>query len=93
VLGAATVNLVRLLDVEHIVLSGRSVLDAPDQYLDGIRACIPSSDWLPVEVSLTAHGPDMVAAGAAMLVLDDFFTLRPGGHKAGPAVLPGTGPS
>jgi predicted NBD/HSP70 family sugar kinase len=76
VLGTAIVDLVRLLDVEHIVLCGRSVLDAPDQYLDGIRACIPSSDWLHVEVSLTTLGPDMVAAGAAMLVLNDFLTIR-----------------
>jgi predicted NBD/HSP70 family sugar kinase len=73
VLGTATVDLVRLLDLDHIVLSGRSVLAAPDQYLTGIRAGFPDSDRLPVEVSLTAHGPDLVATGAAMLVLNDFF--------------------
>jgi predicted NBD/HSP70 family sugar kinase len=77
VLGAATVDLIRLLDIEHIVLSGRSILDAPEQYLEGIQACIPISDWLPVEVSLTRLGPDMVATGAAMLVLNDFFAHHP----------------
>lgn len=70
VLGTATVDLVRLLDLDHIVLSGRSVLAAPDQYLTGIRAGFPHSDRLPVEVSLTVHGPDLVATGAAMLVLN-----------------------
>ncbi len=74
VLGTATAGLMRLLDVEHIVLSGRSVLAAPDQYLDGLRGHLPGSGWLPVSVSLTTLGPDVVAAGAAMLVLNDFFT-------------------
>ncbi|GAB3903420.1 hypothetical protein GCM10029964_095330 [Kibdelosporangium lantanae] len=74
VLSTATVDLVRLLDLDHIVLSGRSILATPDPYLTGIRAGFPHSDWLPVEVSLTAHGPDLVAKGAATLVLNDFFT-------------------
>ncbi|MEV4315181.1 ROK family transcriptional regulator [Actinocrispum sp. NPDC049592] len=73
VLGIATAGLARLLDVEQIVLSGRSVLAAPDRYLDGLRAHLPGTGWLAVEVSVTALGPDVVAAGAAMLVLNDFF--------------------
>jgi predicted NBD/HSP70 family sugar kinase len=75
VLAAATTDLVRLLDIEHVVLSGRSILGAPEDYLDGIRAALPAEGWLPVKVSLAVLGQDVVAAGAAMLVLDEFFTV------------------
>ncbi|WP_328593179.1 ROK family transcriptional regulator [Lentzea tibetensis] len=73
VLGVAVMDLVRLLDISHVVLSGRSVLDAPGAYLSGVRARVPSSEWLPVEVSVTALGADLVAVGAAQLVLGQLF--------------------
>lgn len=74
VLGVAVMDLVRLLDISHVVLSGRSVLDAPAAYLSGVRARMPSSEWLPVEVSVTALGADLVAVGAAQLVLGQLFS-------------------
>lgn len=64
VLGAAVANLVQLLDLDQIVLSGRSVLEAPDEYL----AAMPD-----VDVSITSYGPDLVPVGAALLVLGELF--------------------
>jgi predicted NBD/HSP70 family sugar kinase len=88
VLGTAVADLVQLLDVDHVVLGGRSVLRAPERYASGVRdtvrAQIPRSDWLAVEVGVSELGEDLVAAGAAMLVLDEFYGLR-APSTAGPA--------
>ncbi|MFI6095419.1 ROK family transcriptional regulator [Lentzea sp. NPDC051213] len=64
VLGAAVANLVQLLDLDQVVLSGRSVLEAPEEYL----AAMPE-----VDVSITSYGPDLVPVGAALLVLGELF--------------------
>ncbi|NUT90660.1 MAG: sugar kinase, partial [Saccharothrix sp.] len=34
---------------------------------------LPTADWLPVEVEVTPLADDVVAAGAAMLVLSEFY--------------------
>ncbi|MBW4716373.1 ROK family transcriptional regulator [Saccharothrix obliqua] len=69
VVGRAVADLVRLLDVDHVVLAGRAVLAAPEAYLAGVRARMR----LPVDVGITPLADDVVAAGAAMLVLSEFY--------------------
>jgi len=64
VLAAAVTNLVQLLDLDQIVLSGRKVLESPELYL---RA-MPEED-----VSVTAYGADLVPVGAGLLVLGELF--------------------
>lgn len=78
--GVGVANLVRLLDIDRVVLGGRAVLAAPDTYLDGVtaqlKARIPDPEWQPVPVTLAAAGHLAVAAGAAELVLGPLFGRR-----------------
>jgi predicted NBD/HSP70 family sugar kinase len=80
VLGIAVAGLVQLLDLDHVVLGGRVVQGAPDFYADAIREVVreqvPRSDWLEVDISVSPLGDDLVAAGAAMLVLSEFYSQR-----------------
>ncbi|WP_394617770.1 ROK family protein [Lentzea sp. JNUCC 0626] len=64
VIGAAVMNLVQLLDLDQIVLSGRKVLAAPDLYL---------REMPDVEVSVTEFGDELVPVGAGLLVLGELF--------------------
>ncbi|MFS8100582.1 ROK family transcriptional regulator [Lentzea alba] len=64
VLGAAVQNLVQLLDLDQIVLSGRKVLRSPDLYLRAMPE---------VDVSVTSYGVDLVPVGAGLLVLGELF--------------------
>jgi predicted NBD/HSP70 family sugar kinase len=64
VLAAAVTNLVQLLDLDQIVLSGRKVLESPDLYLRAMP---------DVDVSVTSYGPDLVPIGAGLLVLGELF--------------------
>ncbi|MFD9704657.1 ROK family transcriptional regulator [Lentzea sp. NPDC059081] len=64
VLGAAVRNLVQLLDLDQIVLSGRKVLESPELYLRAMP---------DVDVSLSSYGPDLVPVGAGLLVLGELF--------------------
>ncbi len=77
VLGTAVADLVQLLDVDHVVLGGKSVLSSPEVYVGGVRDAvreqIPRPDWLSVDVSVSPLGQDLVAAGAAVLVLSAFY--------------------
>ena len=73
IVGVAVADLVQLLDIDHVVLAGRAVLAEPSAYLDGVRARLPKDEWLPVDVSITPLGDDVVAAGAAMLLLSEFY--------------------
>jgi predicted NBD/HSP70 family sugar kinase len=66
VLGAAVENLVLLLDLDQIVLSGRKVLDQPELYLRAMPE---------VDVSVTSYGSDLVPFGAALLVLGELFSI------------------
>jgi hypothetical protein len=51
---------------------------------DTVRGQLPRPDWLAVEVGVSELGEDLVAAGAAMLVLNEFYGLRTP-STAGPA--------
>ncbi|MFD5825388.1 ROK family protein [Lentzea sp. NPDC060358] len=64
VLGAAVRNLVQLLDLDQIVLSGRKVLAAPELYLEAMPE---------VDVSVSSSGSDLVPVGAGLLVLGELF--------------------
>jgi predicted NBD/HSP70 family sugar kinase len=64
VLGAAVTNLVQLLDLDQIVLSGRKVLESPERYLRAMPE---------VDVTVTSYGQDLVPVGAGLLVLGELF--------------------
>ncbi|HEY5832365.1 ROK family transcriptional regulator [Streptomyces sp.] len=70
-LGVGAANLVALLDVDHIVLGGRTVLTAPALFRDEVAAVL-AERGRPVPV--TGAGPRAVAEGAALLALTPLFT-------------------
>ncbi|GAA2583482.1 ROK family transcriptional regulator [Winogradskya consettensis] len=74
VLGVGVVNLLQTLDLEHVVLAGADLLRHAKVYRDAVeeavRTQVPRADWLTVEVTLSSLGEDVIAAGAAMQVLD-----------------------
>lgn len=71
VLGAGAVTLVRLLDVDQVLLGGRIVLGAPEVFEDGVRSVLAGLG-LPAAVAVAA-APQAVAVGAAWLVLAPIF--------------------
>ncbi|MEU3886298.1 ROK family transcriptional regulator [Streptomyces sp. NPDC029041] len=77
VLGAGAANLVGLLDIDVVLLGGRTVAAAPEAFVDGVGAVLEArarrtgQDAVPVRV--TAGGDGAVAAGAAQLVLGPVF--------------------
>lgn len=76
-LGVGAANLVRLLDVDRIILGGRAVLAAPELYraevLRQLAERLPDPDWQHVTVAVTPPDPPSVAAGAAELLLGPLF--------------------
>ncbi|MET9951406.1 ROK family transcriptional regulator [Streptomyces sp. NPDC006339] len=80
VLGTGAANLVRLLDIERVLLGGRAVLAAPEAYARGTRAVLDGLG-LPVDVEV-AGTPQAVAEGAAQLVLAPVFGKEPSGAPA-----------
>ncbi|MFI6061675.1 ROK family protein [Streptomyces sp. NPDC051286] len=78
VLGTGAANLVGLLDIDRVVLGGRTVDADPDTYVGGVRAVIGERvrrDGIGAAVPLvmTAGGNRPVAEGAAQLVLAPLF--------------------
>lgn len=77
VLGAGVANLVRLLDLDEVVLGGREVLEAPEEYLAVVRevldARLPDSSWQRVALTVAPTGREAVALGAAGLGLARIF--------------------
>ncbi|MFC7907723.1 ROK family transcriptional regulator [Streptomyces nigra] len=77
VLGTAAGNLVALLDVDLVLLGGRTVAAAPDTFVDGVtavldaRAARAGEEAIPVRLAPTAT--DGVAEGAAQLLLAPLF--------------------
>ncbi|WP_254076515.1 ROK family transcriptional regulator [Streptomyces pacificus] len=70
VLGTGAANLVRLLDVEQVLLGGRTVLAAADTFVRGVGAVVGDD---AVRVALAQGGAYPVAEGAAQLVLAPLF--------------------
>ncbi|MFB9477842.1 ROK family protein [Streptomyces filamentosus] len=94
ILGTGAANLVRLLDIDRVLLGGRTVLAAPGVFADGTAAVLAGLRLpAPVEV---ADAPHAVALGAAQLVLAPVFGLDPDREPApdpAPARKPAPGPT
>ncbi|MFL4497516.1 ROK family protein [Streptomyces sp. VTCC 41912] len=81
VLGVAAANLVELLDVDRVLLGGRTVLAHPERFRDGVARVLADHAALrgrpgagsAVPVALARGGARTVADGAAELVLTALF--------------------
>ncbi|MFJ8669078.1 ROK family protein [Streptomyces sp. NPDC093600] len=71
ILGTGAANLVRLLDIDRVLLGGRTVLAAPGVFADGAHEVLAGLG-LPVPVAV-AGTPHTVAEGAAQLILSALF--------------------
>ncbi|MFF0423734.1 ROK family protein [Streptomyces sp. NPDC004520] len=71
ILGTGAANLVRLLDIDQVLLGGRAVLAAPEVFAEGVREVLTGLG-LTAPVGL-ATGRDAVAEGAAWLTLAPVF--------------------
>ncbi|MFF6777772.1 ROK family protein [Streptomyces sp. NPDC012637] len=71
VLGTGAANLVRLLDIDRVLLGGRAVLAAPDAFARGAREVLAALA-LPTPVEVVGP-PETVAEGAAHLILAPVF--------------------
>ncbi|MFF7737296.1 ROK family protein [Streptomyces sp. NPDC007984] len=77
VLGAGAANLVGLLDIDVVLLGGRTVATAPEAFVDGVETVLKArsrrtgQDAVPVR--LAPGGDGAVAVGAAQLVLGPVF--------------------
>jgi predicted NBD/HSP70 family sugar kinase len=80
VLAAGILNLLQTVDVKHVVLAGADLLDHVDRYTRAVSSALATEirrpDWLTVEVTPTAMGADVIAAGAGMEVLNSFYGRR-----------------
>ncbi|MFF3836200.1 ROK family protein [Streptomyces sp. NPDC001930] len=71
ILGAGAANVVRLLDIDEVLLGGRVVLAAPEVFAGGVREVLAGLGLTaPVRV---AGERDAVAEGAAWLILAPVF--------------------
>ncbi|MET9377178.1 ROK family transcriptional regulator [Streptomyces sp. NPDC002992] len=71
ILGAGAVNLVRLLDIDRVVLGGRVVTAAPEVFAHGVGTVLAGAGMgTPVAGTPTPHA---VAEGAAQLILAPVF--------------------
>ncbi|MEU6946269.1 ROK family transcriptional regulator [Streptomyces sp. NPDC046316] len=71
VLGTGAANLVRLLDIDRVVLGGRVVAADPEAFVGGVGAALAGAG-LGTPVS-AATSPYAVAEGAAQLILAPIF--------------------
>ncbi|MFJ2636344.1 ROK family transcriptional regulator [Streptomyces sp. NPDC087422] len=71
-LGVGAANLVALLDIDRVVLGGRTVLAAPAVFAEQVAAVL-AERGRSVPVGFAAAGPRAVAEGAALLVLAPLF--------------------
>jgi predicted NBD/HSP70 family sugar kinase len=79
VLAVGVVNLLQTLDVAHVVLAGADLLAHADTYRAeverAVRTEVPRADWQTAEVTLSSLGADVIAAGAAMQILDSRYGI------------------
>ncbi|MFE2227346.1 ROK family transcriptional regulator [Streptomyces kronopolitis] len=84
-LGVGAANLVELLDIDRVLLGGRTVLAHPAPFLDGVTEALAdrartrggSTARAAIPVALARGGPRTVADGAAELVLAPLFGTVP----------------
>lgn len=79
VLATVVVDLVRLVDVDRVVLGGRSVYDHHQVTMEAVRRALAdglhAEARVHVEVLLSTRGIDLIAAGAACQVLEHEYGL------------------
>ncbi|WP_193104902.1 ROK family transcriptional regulator [Brachybacterium sp. FME24] len=79
VLATVVLNLVRLVDVDRVVLGGRTVYAHHARSMEAIRRALTQSlqaePWIHVEVMLSTRGTDLIAVGAACEVLTHEYGL------------------
>lgn len=79
VLAVGVVNLLQTLDLAHVVLAGADLLRHPQTYLAAVTEAVGAdarrADWLSTRVALSSLGADVIAAGAAMQVLDQHYGI------------------
>ncbi|KOV59194.1 hypothetical protein ADK64_34130 [Streptomyces sp. MMG1121] len=79
VLGVGAANLVGLLDIDVVLLGGRTISGAPETYVRGVggvleaRARREGAGGAPVPVRVAPRGEEAVAEGAAQLLLAPVF--------------------
>lgn len=87
----AVTQIVNLLDVSTVVMSGPIWAEITRHALDGIRSRVADSTALvlphPVAVVDSTLGPDAAAVGAGCEVLESAFALRDGSPFATPATM------
>ncbi|MFF7654447.1 ROK family protein [Streptomyces sp. NPDC007983] len=78
-LGVGAANLVRLLDIDRVLLGGRIALAAPESYVRGVAAVLAEdaarTNRPTVPVDVVRGGTRAVVEGAAQLVLAPLFAL------------------
>ncbi|MET8525974.1 ROK family protein [Micromonospora sp. NPDC005172] len=79
VLAIGVVNLLQTLDLAHVVLAGADLLRHAEVYRaaveQAVRTDVQRTDWLAPTVTLSSLGADVIAAGAAMQVLDQLYGI------------------
>ncbi|MBT0768613.1 ROK family transcriptional regulator [Kineosporia sp. J2-2] len=74
ILATGVINLLQTLDLGRVVLAGADLLANGEIYRRevelAVRTQLPGAGWLAVEVTLSELGTDVIAAGAAMQVLN-----------------------
>jgi predicted NBD/HSP70 family sugar kinase len=79
ILATGIVNLLQTVDVDRVILAGADLIRRSDIYLSAVRQAVlsqvPRSDWQTVDVTVSELGAEVIAAGAAMEVLEDRFGL------------------
>jgi predicted NBD/HSP70 family sugar kinase len=76
-LGVGAANLVALLDIDRVVLGGRTVLADTAAFQEGVAAVLAERTPAAVPVGFAAAGSRAVAEGAALLALAPLY-----GHAA-----------
>ncbi|MEU6220252.1 ROK family transcriptional regulator [Streptomyces sp. NPDC047022] len=90
VLGAGAANLAGLLDIDLVLLGGRTVAAHPRDFLRGVGAVLGAharrqGSTMAVPVRIAPGGARGVAEGAAQLLLAPLFG-RAEAHRAGPGI-------
>ncbi|WP_227487974.1 ROK family transcriptional regulator [Brachybacterium subflavum] len=79
VLATIVLDLVRLVDVDRVVLGGRTVYAHHEPMMEAIRRALEEGlreePWVHVEVMLSTRGTDLIAVGAACEVLEHEYGL------------------
>ena len=79
VLATVVLDLVRTVDVDRVILGGRTVYAQHETSMDAIRTALhegfAAEPWVHVEVMLSTRGTDLIAVGAACQVLEHEYGL------------------